>query len=95
MLTGSTRETRNVRHTGFSVQWKRFMLVSVWKAGMDAVKDLVIIVVCRAKPHLHPPDCMFILDSSPLLSTASGPIEAILMEEFRCLSQKSFSVVRP
>lgn len=71
------------------------MLVSIWKAGMDAVNDLVITVVCRAKPHLHPPDYTFILDSSPLLSTASRPIEVILMEEFRCLLQKSFSVVRP
>lgn len=56
--------------------------------GMDAVNNLVIIVICRPKPHLNPPDYVFILDSSPFLSL-------VLMEEVRGPLQKNFNVVTP
>lgn len=65
------------------------------KLGMDAVNNLVITVICRVKPHLNPPDYMFILDSSPFLSLASQPIQVVLMEEVRGPLQKNFNVVMP
>lgn len=49
-----TRETRNVKHIGFSVQWERFMLVSVWKAGMDAVNNLVIALPESPRLYVYP-----------------------------------------
>lgn len=52
----STKENRNVKHTVLSSMEEMYTSFPPGKLVTDVINNLVACAICRARPHLNPPD---------------------------------------